>query len=351
MHRPVLMIGTALRTRGGIAAVVNAYKNSGYFAARRIRYIESHIDGSSWQKVCYFARAWAQLTWQILTARPAFAHLHTASDASFARKAIFCLWLQLFRVPVVLHVHGGGFVEYSASGWRRWLADRVLTAARCVIVLSEGLREQLARRFANTNMQVLANPLADPLLLEIAPGAERRAVLYLGLLTKEKGAFDLVQAALRLQDRFPDLQLHLAGVGRSAELQAAVAHAPAGLLHLHGWVDVEQRRQLLQHCAIFCLPSYYEGMPMAVLEAMAAARPSVVTAVGGVPELLQHNVEGLLIAPGDIAALASALEQLLARPADAMAMGMAARARVRAKHLPARVTQALDDIYAAAGLL
>ena len=102
---------------------------------------------------------------------------------------------------------------------------------------------------------------------------------------------------------------------------------------------------LLAGCDVFCLPSSAEGLPIVVLEAMAAARPIVASAAGGTPELVAEGVTGLLVAAEDPEALAAALASLLADPARARAMGEAGRDRVRSEFSLERSTARVLDLY------
>jgi len=104
---------------------------------------------------------------------------------------------------------------------------------------------------------------------------------------------------------------------------------------------------LLAGCDVFCLPSEMEGLPLVVLEAMAQGKPVVATAVGGTPELVVHGETGLLVQPGDVAALAAALAQLLADPGQARRMGEAGRERVQREFGAAAMAQRILELYAA----
>jgi glycosyltransferase involved in cell wall biosynthesis len=112
-----------------------------------------------------------------------------------------------------------------------------------------------------------------------------------------------------------------------------------------GWQGEAEKEELLREKAIFVLPSTSEGLPMAVLEAMAWGRAIVATAVGGVPDVLADGVEGLLVPPGDSTALATALTELAADEELRARLGAAARDRARRLNAE-EVTGRLEAIYA-----
>jgi glycosyltransferase involved in cell wall biosynthesis len=105
---------------------------------------------------------------------------------------------------------------------------------------------------------------------------------------------------------------------------------------------------LLAGCDVFCLPSFAEGLPLVVLEAMAQGKPVVATPVGGTAELVVHGETGLLVPPGDADALAAALAELLDDPSAAARMGAAGRARVLAEFSAAAMVERVLGLYESA---
>lgn len=160
--------------------------------------------------------------------------------------------------------------------------------------------------------------------------AGSRLIATVGRLTEQKGHRYLIDAAPSVVARFPDARFLLVGEG---ELRHSLEHQveSRGLsehIHFLGvWDDVPE---LLAACDLWVLPSLWEGLSVALLEAMAAAKPIVATSVSGTAQVMASGVTGLLVPPGDSQMLASAIVQLLADPAGAREMGMAAREHVRA---------------------
>jgi glycosyltransferase involved in cell wall biosynthesis len=193
-------------------------------------------------------------------------------------------------------------------------------------------------------VQVLPNPVR-------AAAAPRRArqdppyVLYAGRLVAEKGVGTLLDAAGRLP---ADVRVRLAGSGRiEREVRARVAAEQLPVDQLGPLAPAEVAAQL-RRAAVAVLPAlWWENCPMAVLEAGAQGVPVVATSVGGIPELVDDGATGLLVPPGDPAALAGALTSLVEDPATGARMGAAGWARVRARHDPGAHVAALTDLYAA----
>jgi glycosyltransferase involved in cell wall biosynthesis len=169
-------------------------------------------------------------------------------------------------------------------------------------------------------------------------------VLTVAAVGRHKGHFEILEAANRLRDR--PLQFLLAGpIADAGIIQRAHALHLAGNVSFLGSVGPDQKWDLLAESDVFLLPSHAEGMPNAVLEAMAAGLPVIATPVGAIPEMLGAGSGGRLIPVGDAASLAQALLQLQANPALRHTMGEWNRARVEACYRMDRVLTRLDEVY------
>jgi colanic acid/amylovoran biosynthesis glycosyltransferase len=164
-------------------------------------------------------------------------------------------------------------------------------------------------------------------------GARRLACI--GRLAEEKGQLLLVEAAASLAARGVAFELVLIGDGEQrSRVEALIArHGLQDRVSITGWLSGERVREELLACAALVLPSFAEGLPVALMEAMALRRPVLTTYVAGIPELVQPGETGWLFPAGSVSALAGAIEDFLSRPpAELRAMGEAARARVLARH-------------------
>jgi glycosyltransferase involved in cell wall biosynthesis len=255
----------------------------------------------------------------------------------------------------------------AASGWLlradRWTAPRVsrfhLQSAGLVTALSQRLGVDAGRCAVIPNGIDLTE--ADAGLALGRPEARKRlglfptdiAVAYLGRLHEEKGVEHLVSAFHALLQAHPAARLVLAGDGPSRRfLEMAVATLRLGpFVRFLG--SVADPWPLLAGADIFALPSLWEGMPNALLEAMAAGLPSVATAVGAVPEMVTDGREAFLVPPGDAGAFALALAELAARPALRQVMGALARRKVedayRIETTVAGIERLYDELLAAPG--
>jgi glycosyltransferase involved in cell wall biosynthesis len=343
----VLMVGTALEGRGGVAAVVSVLRHHGLFERERVRYVATHREGSKAAK----ARGALSGFWNTLLAcvrqHPAVVHVHAASRASFVRKSIVLLIARLAGCKTIFHLHGGGFRQFASveagALMRRWIRH-TLEASSVVITLS-GSWAQFVNAFApRARVAVVPNavPLAAPSRVE--PEAGR--ILFLGRLESAKGVFELLAAGALLAPRFPALRLVFGGEGDAAALRRRAAELGIeDRIELPGWLAPAERDGQLARASVFCLPSHAEGLPMAMLEAMASGRAVVASSVGGIPETIVDGGNGLLVPPRDERALAGALTQVLGDAALRARLAGAARATIEQHYSTEVVCGQLSALY------
>lgn len=311
-HRRIVMVGTQAHGPGGIAAIVRVYIAHGLFQRWPVTFVESHAAGSALGKVRAFVAGLQRFLKLALRGEVGLLHLHVSAGASFWRKSCFALLAFALRVPVIAHVHSGRFLEFyrrRSAPLQRYIRF-VFEHSDRVIALSPIWSDKLRQIAPAARLACVANPALA------AAGQPRRLtgrnVLFLGKLAPEKGIFDLLEALALVRARLPDTRMVLAGEGDTGAARTrAAALELSDAVELPGWVSGARKEQLVREASVFALPSYFECMPMSLLEAMAAGIPCVASNVGGIPDIVSDGVEAALIPPGDVAALARALEKTL----------------------------------------
>lgn len=183
-----------------------------------------------------------------------------------------------------------------------------------IIVLSDTIRGSLTNVFPPAKMRVLNNPV-DISEFSAAPHpckSARPHVLFLGWIVQEKGVYDLVDAIPNVLSAVPDALFTFAGNKEVVELKELLARR--GLkssTEVPGWVEGQKKIDLLRTSWVLILPSYTEGVPNVILEAMASRLPIVTTPVGGLPDILKHSQTALFVEPGNVDAISDALIKLL----------------------------------------
>ena len=250
------------------------------------------------------------------------------------------------EVVMLARVMGGPPYSFTVHGPDEFdrpqalhLAEKVARASFVVAISSYG-RSQLYRWISHehwSKVQVVHCGL-DAAFLAPPPGMDyptQDRLVCVGRLCEQKGQLLLLDAVRRLKDRGRRVELVLAGDGEMrAELEAAITRM--GLrdeVRITGWISSQQVGQELLACKAMVLPSFAEGLPVVVMEAMAMQRVVVSTRIAGIPELVRHGVDGWLVTPGDVGALEAALVELLDMPIERLAeMGARARQHVLERH-------------------
>jgi glycosyltransferase involved in cell wall biosynthesis len=346
----VLMLGPALEVRGGISSVERTLIGA-LPSHITVRHVATMREGSKAAKLGAFLRALAD-TWgsTACKSKPDIVHIHFASRASSVRKMALARLALARGCRVVMHAHGGGYAEYWASlspGKKRTKLD-IFKKCSALIVLGEGWREFFAGiGVPEERIVVLPNPVALPAVLPARLGTSPVTFVYLGLVSQAKGAFDLVEAVARMTaEARSRMRLVMAGNGELEALKKRIFHlGVARNVEVHSWLPPAERDALLASAEAFVLPSHQEGLPMALLEAMAWGLAPIATPVGAIPEVLEHERNGLLTPPRDIDALARSLERLLDRELRAE-LARAARRRVEPLAVE-RYTERLVRLYEA----
>jgi glycosyltransferase involved in cell wall biosynthesis len=352
--RSVLMVGTDLDGKGGVRAVVRGYCDGGLFERYHCVYVASHRAGSTWVKITTAVKAWLRVASLLRRLETPLVHVQAASRGSFWRKFVVCLLARAAGRPYIFHLHGGGFSDfYEESGWlARRLIRGTLQHASLVIALSEQWRERLLRICPTARVEVLHNAVAVPDMHELGRLDGRDpTLLFLGHVLRDKGVYDLVRAFAKVAPKFPRAKLVLGGIGDLEGVQQLAAQLGiAERLFCPGWLEPDRKSAALASSLVFVLPSYAEGMPMALLEAMSWGLPVIATPVGGIPQVVDHEVNGLLVAAGDTEGLAAQIERLLADPALRERLGASARARIETDFSLRDALERLTAIYQRFGL-
>lgn len=324
-----LMLST--HARGGIRSVVEAYEKDGLLAQWGFSVLWTHAEGGLYKKLSAGIQAYARLLCYLFQGKVTFLHLHAAMRGSFWRKSFFMLTAQLFGVPCFLHLHGSEMKVFydKLPGIGKRAVCFCLTRAQKVIVLSDSWHAFISGIAPAAKIAIVNNYVALPPLQSNRVHPQRFNVLFLGILGQRKGIYDLLNIWPEVLKEIPHAMLYVGGNGEIEQAQTLaqqlnISHAVRFL----GWIDQAQKNQLFEIADVFDLPSYNEGLPMSVLEAMSWGIPVITTRVGGIPQLITDQQDGLLIEPGVQDAHKGLLTMLANDPAKRQKIGDAARARI-----------------------
>lgn len=343
------MLGTSPKTLGGIASVIKAYRSSGLFDNWSISYIETHSDGGFIRKGRFAIVAWTRYLAMLFQEKEILVHVHGASRASFWRKSTFIIPAIWAGVPFIFHLHGGGFMQFYGDECGRLakaFVRYVLNKSATIIVLSESWLESMRTIASIPDVVVLPNPGPSPPAAGEAMSRDTSTILFLGRVCEEKGIFVLMEAFAKVLEEFPQAQLMCAGDGELRELAELARELNINdRVEMLGWVDEKQRTELLLTSSIFVLPSFTEGLPMSILEAMSASLPVIATPVGGIPDVIRNEETGILVPVSDVISLSAAICRLLGDSALRESIGRRAQAEFKMRFDLDVVIPQLESIY------
>lgn len=306
----VLVIATSRKTRGGITSVIKAHETGIQWKNFHCIWIQTHRDGPAWRKISYFFTA--LIIYCILLPFYDIVHIHTGLRTSITRKIIFASLAKKSKKKIIIHFHPATekhLFDPEFSGYIKKLFDY----SDKIVVLSPQWVRWINEAYPGNkyDMEVVYNPC--PIVKRIPWDEKKKYILYAGTLNERKGYNRLLEAFGKISRDYPDWQLVFAGNGeinQAKEIQRNLGIKEEQVKYL-GWVSGTDKDTAFQYASIYCLPSWGEGFPMGVLDAIAYGIPVVTTPVGGIMDVMHNGIDGIIYDTYNIDALASSLKMLM----------------------------------------
>jgi len=307
-------IGTVVRTilsreRLKINYEISVYNSSNY------------EDSNSLINLITFIKCIAVYLGNLLAGNIDLAHIHTSHGTSFYRKMAFILLSSLFKVKVILHFHASRFDSFfmNSMGLKRKIIGLSLGRSNAVVVLCHDWKEKIENKFALKSVNIINNPIPfDMEQIESHPhnlSSRSVSILFLGFLIKAKGIYDIIEIAKEFNGSSLSPRFIVCGKGpEEREFLEKIKDYNVQNIEYLGWISGRKKIDLYQDCDIFLLPSYYEGMPMVLLEAIGFGLPVIASKVGGVSEIVIEGENGYLSNPGDVEDFVNKITMLLLDP-------------------------------------
>jgi glycosyltransferase involved in cell wall biosynthesis len=358
--RKVVILSPTLSAVSGVSTHVNLLVESALSGEFSFLHFQVGSEGRAETGLRKAARLMAspfRLATLIIRDRPAIVHINTAMNPKGYWRDIWYLAIaHLLGCKVVFQVHGGELPTEIFAGRKvlTSLLRRVLCTADAVVLLSR-VEEKAYRTLApRARVELIANAIDPDRLAAADPCKASRGhplhLAYLGRLIQSKGLLEIVEATRILHGRGIAVRVTIAGSGPlETRLRELVARARLTQhVTFAGALSGDAKDTLWREADLFVLPTYHkEGLPYALLEAMAAGAVPVVTSEGGIPDVLEDGVHGLMVPAQDPAALAAAIARLDAdRPLIAR-MAIAGRRRVFENYALSRLVNDFRSLYKA----
>ena len=337
----VLTIGCAYKhPKGGVAQVLYNY---GTYLFNPFHFVATTRRGGKLGKLFWLFSAIPLFVLRCLFFQIKIVHVHGASYNSFYRKRIFIDIAKKLGKKVVYHIHGGGFADF----YRTHTTDvaLVLKKVDAVIALSDSWKSFFENEAGCKRVTVVPNviPFHDVVYKGSKDWVE---CLFLGAVNEDKGIYDMLDVFNMYQDDFRGkLILHVGGLGEQDKVLNIIhKYGLTDMIIYEGFVDGIRKDELLSSVDFFVLPSYIEGLPISILEAMSYGLPILSTSVGGIPEIVEDGLNGILITPGDKDSLYHAMLKLSSDSELRKRMGAISYQKVQ-PHFPNNVSKVLEMLY------
>ncbi|MFR8989751.1 MAG: glycosyltransferase family 4 protein [Fusobacterium sp.] len=316
MNKKVLIIGPSpFKSKGGMATVIQEMLESEVLNNEfDLEMHESYRDGNIFYRLLFSIYSFIKFVF--IYKKYDIFHIHMASYGSTFRKGLYINFLKEKNKKIILHIHGAEYLIFynKLSEKKKLKVKKIWEIADKIIVLSEQWKKDFFKIFKLENIIVINNGInIKKLKLAISRTEEKQNnFLLLGRLGKRKGAYDLIKAIEILKEEFLQVKLYMAGDGEIEEIKKIVKDKKLKEnIEIVGWADFNKKIELLREVSTIVLPSYNEGLPMTILEGMATGKFIISTNVGGIPEVVLNNENGIIIEPGDIQGLATAMKKVL----------------------------------------
>lgn len=365
LSRHVLMAGNYYKNHhpGGISAVVDYW--SQYIEG--LQYYPTFKESNELVKRGWFVVSYARLWARMLTDKDAqIVHIHAAADGSFWRKAKIVNLAKKMCRKVVLHIHASRFKDFYAEATgekKQWIVD-TLKKADVLICLSESWRqwfegvgvvpEKIVVLHNITSFPQVEGQKAKVERLKEADGLNRPVrFLFMGEIGQRKGVFDIIRGLAAHKDELlGKLELRIGGNKNEDKLMKAIKDGGLEqVVTFEGWVSGDKKIELLNWADVYILPSFNEGLPISILEAMSYSMPIISTPVGGIPEVVTSSANGegqkangVLVTPGNDEKIFAAMKKYWHQPELIESEGKESYKRAET-YLPDYVLNHLKEIY------
>lgn len=340
----IIMVGVKRDTPGGMASVINSY----------FQYIEDLQYITTWKLASLPVKCWYALKsilhftlLLIFNHRIKVVHIQGAANASFSRKAMFIYLAKWFRKKVILHMHACDFVEYyDKSNKKEWIL-RTINHCDTLIVLSQSWKEYFASLGIPQDKIHILNNIVTPPINNSTPRSDNKLhLLFLGEIGKRKGIYDILNALAQEREYFSDkLLLRIGGNLEEEKLRATIQSLQLEeFVKFEGWVSGDKKRECLEWADIYILPSFNEGLPIGILEAMSYKMPIISSPVGGIPEVVHDHENGLIVEPGNTLQIKNAIKFFIENPQLIQQYGKSSYNLVT-PYFPESVMNSLNNIY------
>ncbi|MCM1295731.1 MAG: glycosyltransferase family 4 protein [Muribaculaceae bacterium] len=330
---------------GGISAVIQYWESY----IEDLQYYPTYRLSKIVVRLWYFLSSYVRMAWKMSFDRDVeIIHLHTAADGSFWRKVQLTKLAKFFHKKVILHVHASRFKDFyngASEKKKKWIEEELKRVDKLVVLSESWQRWFESIGVISQKIEVLHNITAYPTKIPTAKIKDGKThFLFMGEIGPRKGVFDILRGLSLHREELKDKIIFRIGGNRNEELllKTIKDNGLDSFVHFDGWVSGQKKIELLNWADVFILPSFNEGLPISILEAMSYGMPIISTPVGGIPEVVHEN--GLLVSPGNEEEIIQAIRFFVEIP-ERIGLCGAYSLKIVNTYLPDYVMVHLLDIY------
>lgn len=315
----ILMIGPSLSVKGGVSSLEKlmiANTPIGF----EYNFLATTRDNNKLFKILEGIKSWIRFAMLTKFRKPHLVHIHFASRGSLFRKIPLSIIAKKCGIPVILHAHGAEFKIFhdeECSSFKKRKIRNFLNRGSALIVLSNSWKKYYSSicDLADDKIYVMNTPVdtSNIEVSDIEKNDENIIMNSNGRIGIRKGSFDLLKSLKLLSPEIKSKASFIAtGDGEVSKWNKyVIENGLSDFAKTTGWISNEEFIELRKKSSIFILPSYDEGLPMAMIESMAFGQVPIVSPVGGIPEIIRDMENGILVKPGDISGLADAITLII----------------------------------------
>lgn len=311
----VLMCSSDRKEKGGMNSVIDQLMEHQWGEAFQFSYLATHVTGNPIKKTLFFFRAYFKLVYLLKKNTFDIIHIHMSYKGSFYRKYYVAKLCKKNKKKVIVHLHGSEFKDFYNNGDEK-LKRRIRELFSNVdysIVLGNDWKDFIKQIAPNSKVSVINNAVKIP---DITEKEENKipTLLFLGALIKRKGVEDLFEAINKIKmcgSNHIKVLIAGSGVEENALKEYVIKHSLQDMVEFLGWVNNEQKIRLLLKSDVLVLPSYNEGLPIAILEALSYGLPVISTNVGSIAEAVVDDYNGYLFTPGAVEQLGTYIKKIV----------------------------------------
>ena len=312
----VVLIGADLTSNGGIASVIKSYYESylqgNYNYEILLLKTNFYKDKGIFFELLILIKSIIKILYLLIFRNVGILHIHTSAHFSFYRKSIFVIIGKIFRKKLILHIHASDFNSFFLS--TNFIIDFVIKLCDYTIVLCADWEVKLKIKYPNSKIYKIENPFQTRMSIgSTSLKNDQFNVLFVGFLIESKGVKDIIELAKLIKNHaISDIVIKIAGKGDLEDFikEKIIDYSLEDVLKMIGWISGNNKDLAFGTANAFFLPSYKEGMPVSILEAMSYGLPIISTQIAGIPDIVESGVNGYLFSPGDVNGFFNAILKL-----------------------------------------